>query len=683
MTVSQSFEEGTIKYRGPPSSRDDVQAGVEWTHQWLSSPVSMVLLGFLALALFIGSINSTKLQLLSTKNAIAYANSVAENSSPAYAIDEEVSVNHPTCFRSRPGHLDPDNFNWLAVDLGIVTWNITEVYLVLNSNTTDISDLEVFVTTRMHSAVHYSGEMNGTAGLPWHAYSLCGSTTSDYNSATSATVRCTAPLHGRWLLVRRHQQPLQVCLLAVYVRKENRCFKPVDLTPSIYARANEFRLERHTSLEQCRESCAETPSCQGLAFSKQSRRHSTGLCRLFRGSTDIGATDDTKYDSQLISCEGNCRLEQNECNLGRVFPLIRIEEEDGTNEDDALPIVSIWRIEEPKDLADETQLQKTLFALRFNGRITCEAESCGEVLVVLVDGEGEERICSSIDTDLVSVLDRYTIRCHNAVTTSDTVAIKLIPSVRASSTPKLQITNGHARFLLTESNESQSFSTHSILPEELRSRHSEPLFTAFPIVEYNFFTTENSNDQLETFGVSTESSHEGIDTPSDTLLSTTVEEISSIPFESTEYQDVYLPDTASSMKSKGVQKSADSAVFDKSVSVAEEDFLQLSDLPVDSNISPQPNQVTSTPSTLPQARNALKTAQVQPPNPLQNDAEVLPQEMQNASKEAKVNATLLNLLTAGTGSNSITNLVMTIVIVSIVVLVAIAAAVWFFCVHGK
>lgn len=97
---------------------------------------------------------------------------------------------------------------------------------------------------------------------------------------------------------------------------ENRCFKLVDPISSIHTRANEFRLERHISLEQCRESCAETPSCQGLAFSKRSRRHFTGLCRLFRGSTDIGVADDTKNGSQLINCEENCRLEQNECNLG-------------------------------------------------------------------------------------------------------------------------------------------------------------------------------------------------------------------------------------------------------------------------------------------------------------------------------------------------------------------------------
>lgn len=60
--------------------------------------------------------------------------------------------------------------------------------------------------------------------------------------------------------------------------------------------------------------------------------------------------------------------------------MTQMKEEDWENENGASPIASIWKIEEPKDLANKTQLQKTLFALRFNGRIVCEAESCGRFL---------------------------------------------------------------------------------------------------------------------------------------------------------------------------------------------------------------------------------------------------------------------------------------------------------------
>ncbi|KAL5969983.1 hypothetical protein TSMEX_002303 [Taenia solium] len=338
----------------------------------------------------------------------------------------------------------------------------------------------------------------------------------------------------------------------------------------------------------------------------------------------------------------------------------------------------------------------------------------GEVLVVLVNEEGKESICSSIDTDLVSVLDRYTIQCHNDVTASDAVAIKLVPSAKVSIAPILQITSGHARFILTYSEESQNVSTQSIPPEESFDWSSEPSSTgnpyfppicisrhlrkshrqgneggkgeAIPDVEHSIFTTENANDQLRTFDLSTESTYENrasINMPSETLLSTAVEEKSSIPFESAEFRNKNLSDAAVSTKSKGIQKSADSTVSDMSISGADEGLFQLSESPLDSNLSPQPDLVTSTQATLIQSRVALKTKEVQPQNPPQNDAEVLPQEAQNVSKETKVNETVLNLLTAGSGALSTTNLVMIIVIISIVVLIAITAAVWFFCAHDK
>nr|CDS18258.1 Apple [Echinococcus granulosus] len=646
----------------------------------------MVLLGFFTLALFTGSINSSRVQLLSLKNARAYANSVAEDSLPTYAIDEEEGVNLPTCFHSKMGHFDPDGFSWLVIDLGVVTQNITEIYLVHNSNTADVSDLEVFVTTYMHSVTHYGGGVKVTAGLPWDAYSLCNTATSDLHSVNSATVHCATPLHGRWLLLRRQQQPLQLCLLAIYVRKnENRCFKPVDPILNFYARANEFRLERHISLEQCRESCAGTPSCQGLAFSKRSQRHSTGLCRLFRESTTTDVNDDVENTSQLIKCEEDCQLEQNECNLGSVFPLTRMNEKDEGNEGKSPSSVSVWRIEEPKDLANAIQLQKTLYAIRLNGRIVCEAESCGDVQVVLVNREGEESICSSIDTDLVAVLDSYTIQCHSGVITSDAVAVKLVPSAKVSAVPRLQITDGYARFILTNNKQSRSLSA---LPSPSKE------FFDFPAVERGFSKTENPKGQPKVFGLSTESSdtnRKSINSPSESSWSTIAEGESFVPFNSTELSHDILPNLSAFTKSEGVPKLTDSTI---SVSGNGDAFLQSVEPPVNPASNPQSDSINSSNATLIQSRNSLKS-EVRPQkadhafvslNPLQNDAEVLPQEVKYESETAKTNATALseaNLLNAGSGSLSIANLVISIVIISVVVVVAIAAAVWFVCVRGK
>ncbi|VDM25154.1 unnamed protein product [Hydatigera taeniaeformis] len=59
-----------------------------------------------------------------------------------------------------------------------------------------------------------------------------------------------------------------------------------------------------------------------------------------------------------------------------------MKEEDGPDEDEFASAGSIWRIEEPKSLANKTWVQKTLFAIRFKGRIICKAESCGMSLLV-------------------------------------------------------------------------------------------------------------------------------------------------------------------------------------------------------------------------------------------------------------------------------------------------------------
>ncbi|EUB60544.1 hypothetical protein EGR_04563 [Echinococcus granulosus] len=286
-----------------------------------------------------------------------------------------------------------------------------------------------------------------------------------------------------------------------------------------------------------------------------------------------------------------------------------MNEKDEGNEGKSPSSVSVWRIEEPKDLANAIQLQKTLYAIRLNGRIVCEAESCGDVQVVLVNREGEESICSSIDTDLVAVLDSYTIQCHSGVITSDAVAVKLVPSAKVSAVPRLQITDGYARFILTNNKQSRSLSA---LPS--------------PSKEFFAFT-----------------------------------------------------------KSEGVPKLTDSTI---SVSGNGDAFLQSVEPPVNPASNPQSDSINSSNATLIQSRNSLKS-EVRPQkadhafvslNPLQNDAEVLPQEVKYESETAKTNATALseaNLLNAGSGSLSIANLVISIVIISVVVVVAIAGAVCF------
>ena len=74
------------------------------------------------------------MQLLSMKNVRVFASSSAKGSSPAYAIDAEVSMDEPSCFHSQEDDFDIDTFAWLVLDLGIVTSNITDIYLVFDPN---------------------------------------------------------------------------------------------------------------------------------------------------------------------------------------------------------------------------------------------------------------------------------------------------------------------------------------------------------------------------------------------------------------------------------------------------------------------------------------------------------------------------------------------------------------------
>nr|CDS25298.1 hypothetical protein HmN_000006400 [Hymenolepis microstoma] len=429
-----------------------------------SSPLFLLLLS-LASTLICAS----ELILLNTKNARTFASSVEEGSASHFATDEEVYYDQPTCFRSSPNTFDEDMFNWLVVDLGSVIHNLTEVYIASGQNH-DSDSVEVFVTTYLRTSAHIS---KSGSTLIWDSYQECGQTSSDEHSGSSATVRCTHPLDGRWLILRRKSpKSLSICLLAVYVTKtEDTCFRTVDPRISSSARGNEFRYERHISLEQCRESCIDTLSCRGLAFTKESRRGRSGDCRLFRGPDSEISREDVDTDQEdrtlPINCGKWCHLEQNECNRGEAFPLVRQTE----HVPYSTPGTTIWKLEDSKLKSMNSQLQKIFFALRFKGRILCEAESCGVIHIFLISEEGEETFCTSINTDLISTLDRYTIQCREDSPTtnlgSDTVAIKMIPSTVDQSAPKLEIISGIARFILIDKRRQiNSVSEIPIRPEE-------------------------------------------------------------------------------------------------------------------------------------------------------------------------------------------------------------------------
>ncbi|VDD80578.1 unnamed protein product [Mesocestoides corti] len=282
----------------------------------MTSRMSARSLSLLALALSLGYVASADLHLLNIKQSRVYASSVASGSAPEYAVDQELNSTGPTCFQSLPGVYDASEYSWLVVDLGIITRNISELRIALNpdvqSNTT-LSSVEVFVTKNMHTVVHYGNSAD--TRLPWSSYKFCGSTSSGHLTATSAEVQCKYPLDGRWIILRRKLEPLVICLLAVYVEKyQDECFKMVNSTSREHISGFQFRLERHISLEQCRDSCLETPICQAIVFTRKSRR--IGICRHFRSFMD--------ESSSYIECGSRCHLEENVCHRGKQPVLLNV-----------------------------------------------------------------------------------------------------------------------------------------------------------------------------------------------------------------------------------------------------------------------------------------------------------------------------------------------------------------------
>ncbi|KAM7536838.1 hypothetical protein Aperf_G00000085764 [Anoplocephala perfoliata] len=623
----------------------------------------------LLFALFLAPMNSFELHLLNTTNARTFASSVELGSSAAFATDEEKPFHEETCFHSAQNNLDVNGFSWLAVDLGSAISNLAEVYF--NSN--PASEFEVFVTTYMRTSAHITRD---GSGLIWDSYEKCGATSSNAYNETWVTVRCAKPLKGRWLVLRQGtQKTLSICHLAVYVSEiEDTCFRMVDPSLKVLAQGNEFRLVRHISLDQCRESCMDTPTCQGLAFTRESRRRLIGKCRLFRGPDII----DPESGMRPINCRKKCRLEQNECNRGQAFQLVRQDEDEANLKRGIL----IWKIEDPTYLATNPHLQKILFALRFKGRIECEAESCGVIHVFLVNDKNEETVCSSIDADLISTLDGYTIKCQKSSTSSnlgsDAVAIKMIPSNTGPTAPKLDITGGHARFILVSRNRRVSSAEDlPILPDE---------FFAFSMQDSDRMPSAVADDEF--------------DSPIEPLESTWRAEEIAPDSRSSSYDtaqrrpELSLTQENPSSPSKELQRYQKPSDTKSEYGNRDEDskYLKLAEKELDTNRDSvkefehktEPLTTATVFANLDEARpQRVRYASVTP-SPIQHDAEAALQEKNLSPARQTPGLTALseaNALNSSdvkvAGSSSLISIIFVLAIVAAVVLAAIAAIVGF------
>ncbi|VDK76218.1 unnamed protein product [Dibothriocephalus latus] len=220
---------------------------------------------------------------------------------------------------SAANQTDSNGFHWLIMDLGAITSGITEIRLTLGAekNAFGVEAIDVFTATYLHTnQLHQATQSTHVVDLPWDMYEFCNNTSNEFLTPYGAVVLCSPAKSGKWIILRRKTKSLYVCLLAIYVEStSHECFDEVAVSPDgspAVSPGRVFRLERHVTHGQCRESCMETPVCQAIAFVHRRR---TGMCYLLQ---QFNRTDDSSSaDAAFICMHGRkCKIEENICHRG-------------------------------------------------------------------------------------------------------------------------------------------------------------------------------------------------------------------------------------------------------------------------------------------------------------------------------------------------------------------------------
>nr|VZH95278.1 unnamed protein product [Spirometra erinaceieuropaei] len=276
--------------------------------------------------------------------------------------------------------------------------------------------------------------------LPWDAYEFCNSTSNEFLTPNGAVVLCSPAKSGRWIILRRKTKPLYLCLLAVYVEStSHECFEEVavgadgvaDVSPG-----NVFRLERHVTHGQCRESCMETPVCQAIAFAHRRR---TGMCYLLQ---HFKRTDDSSASPFSCVPGRKCKIEENICHRGHVLPLVHLEGEKNRK----------WTIQVPSTLPDYALEIGNLYAVQMRGKAVCRSSKCDLLEISVIDEYGESHTCKRLDLSVISVLDKLPAYCDRPDNQSKVslVVLQLIPGEgdgSEGSNTDLKVEGGYVQLL--------------------------------------------------------------------------------------------------------------------------------------------------------------------------------------------------------------------------------------------
>ncbi|KAF7260364.1 hypothetical protein EG68_02160 [Paragonimus skrjabini miyazakii] len=363
-----------------------------------------------------------------------YASSIASGSKPSFAVDADFNEPTPTCFQTDSRTPDVEGLHWLLIDFGSLTRNIREIRLVTEISskpTTYLKDVESFIIGSLDSSRE---EVNRTDitnknTLQWESpsFQYCSKTTTPEDSRPTITLRCAQPLDGRWMAIRS-SNALNVCFISIYVEHAfDNCYQVLQQAQSIDYTGVVFRYMRHVSQNECREACLKAPMCEAVHFQ---RDRFSGTCQMIHSFGKFDDSQGNKNGGGKLLCEDKrCFIDVNRCHEGLLKQMKRISNASSDAQSDfgIFHQTEEWELIEDKRSTIKPINQSTayLVSVSFEGKLICSDWDCGLVYVYSVDSKGSETICTFVNTEQLTVLEKRILFCDMQSSPVDSRFIRL------------------------------------------------------------------------------------------------------------------------------------------------------------------------------------------------------------------------------------------------------------------
>ncbi|KAF5404862.1 hypothetical protein PHET_01759 [Paragonimus heterotremus] len=475
-----------------------------------------------------------------------YASSIASGSKPSFAVDADFNEPLPTCFQTDPRTPDVEGLHWILIDFGLLTRNIREIRLaaeISGKPTTYFKDVESFIIGSLDVSREEVSRTDVVSKntLQWDSpsFQYCSKTTASEENRPTITLRCTQPLDGRWMAIRSSYS-LNVCFISIYVERAfDNCYQVLPQTQSIDYTGVVFRYMRHVSQNECREACLKAPMCEAMHFQKD---RFSGTCQMIHSFGKFDDSQGNKNGGGKLLCEDKrCFIDVNRCHEGLLKHLKRISNtpSDAQSDFGVFHQTEEWELIEDKRSTIKPVNQSTtyLVSVSFEGKLLCSDWDCGLVYVYSVDNKGSETICTFVNTEQLTVLEKRILFCDMQSSPVDSRLIRLKwkpPQLeesfdQLSPSLKFAIVRGYARVskerpttsppLTTETTSSKTTASVSISdnpsakppsgePEFDENSEEQPIVLVPGYKEYVVFQNEvkrNQESSEETTGVQTSS----------------------------------------------------------------------------------------------------------------------------------------------------------------------------------